>query len=92
MWLFVYGFVVLIVWTIMYTELFFLSRSLWVIILMHTMEDALNPLISEGFIVIDPSKTLLVSPTFGAVPLTMYLLIGLYLRRVRKAKIEHPQL
>lgn len=87
MWAFVYGFVILIVWTIMYTEMFFLTKSLWVVILMHTIEDALNPLISEGFAVIDPSKTLLVSPTFGVIPLIIYLLIGIYLRSVRKAKI-----
>ncbi|RIY38352.1 CPBP family intramembrane metalloprotease [Capnocytophaga canis] len=86
LWLFVYGFLVVGVWTIMYTEVFFLSRSLWVVILMHTMEDALNPLISEGFATIPPDKTLLISPTFGAVPLLIYLCIGLYLRKIRKRK------
>lgn len=86
LWLFVYGFVVVGVWTIMYTEVFFLSRSLWVVILMHTMEDALNPLISEGFATIPPDKTLLISPTFGVVPLLIYLCIGLYLRKIRKRK------
>ncbi|MDO5106139.1 CPBP family glutamic-type intramembrane protease [Capnocytophaga sp.] len=85
-WLFAYGFVVVGVWTIMYTELFFLSRSLWVFVLMHTIKDALNPIISEGFATIPPDKTLLISPTFGAVPLLIYLVIGLYLRKIRKAK------
>lgn len=86
LWLFVYGFLVVGVWTIMYTEVFFLSRSLWVVVLMHTMEDALNPLISEGFAVVSPDKTLLISPTFGIIPLMIYLGIGLYLRKIRKAK------
>lgn len=85
-WLFAYCFVVVGVWTIMYTEVFFLSRSLWLVILMHTMEDVLNPLISEGFAVITADKTLLISPTFGVVPLLLYLGIGLYLRRVRKRR------
>ncbi len=70
----------------MYTEVFFLSRSLWLVVLMHTMEDALNPLISEGFAVIPLDKTLLISPTFGAIPLLIYLAIGLYLRRIRKKR------
>lgn len=87
-WLFVYGFVTIGIWTIMYTEVFFLSRSLWLVVLMHTMEDALNPLISEGFAVIPLDKTLLISPTFGAIPLLIYLAIGLHLRRIRKSK-EH---
>ena len=78
--------VVIAVWTIMYTEIFFLSRSLLLIILMHSMKDALNPLISEGFTVISPDKTLLVSPLFGIIPTLIYLAIGLYLRKIRKSK------
>ncbi len=85
-WLFVYGFVTIGIWTIMYTEVFFLSRSLWLVVLMHTMEDALNPLISEGFAVIPLDKTLLISPISGAIPLLIYLAIGLYLRRIRKRR------
>ena len=78
--------VVIAVWTIMYTEIFFLSRSLLLVVLMHSMKDALNPLISEGFTVISPDKTLLVSPLFGVIPTLIYLAIGLYLRRIRKSK------
>ena len=80
------SFVVIAVWTIMYTEIFFLSRSLLLVVLMHSMKDALNPLISEGFTVISPDKTLLVSPLFGLIPTLIYLAIGLYLRRIRKSK------
>ncbi|WP_273085461.1 type II CAAX prenyl endopeptidase Rce1 family protein [Capnocytophaga gingivalis] len=78
--------VVIAVWTIMYTEIFFLSRSLLLVVLMHSMKDALNPLISEGFTVISPDKTLLVSPLFGLIPALIYLAIGLHLRRIRKSK------
>lgn len=80
------SFVVITVWTIMYTEIFFLSRSLLLVVLMHSMKDALNPLISEGFTVISPDKTLLLSPLFGLIPTLIYLAIGLYLRRIRKSK------
>ena len=80
------SFVVIAVWTIMYTEIFFLSRSLLLVVLMHSMKDALNPLISEGFTVISPDKTLLVSPLFGIIPTLIYLTIGLYLRKIRKSK------
>ena len=80
------SFVVIAVWTIMYTEIFFLSRSLLLVVLMHSMKDALNPLISEGFTVISPDKTLLVSPLFGLIPALIYLAIGLYLRKIRKSK------
>ena len=80
------SFVIIAVWTIMYTEIFFLSRSLLLVVLMHSMKDALNPLISEGFTVISPDKTLLLSPLFGLIPTLIYLAIGLYLRRIRKSK------
>ena len=79
------SFVVIGVWTIMYTDIFFLSRSLLLVVLMHAMEDALNPLISEGFAVVSPDKALLVSPSFGLIPLLLYLVTGLWLRRIRKS-------
>ena len=81
----VISFVVIGVWTIMYTEIFFLSRSLLLVVLMHAMEDALNPLISDGFAVVSPDKALLVSPSFGLIPLLLYLVTGLWLRRIRKS-------
>ena len=79
------SFAVIGVWTLMYTEIFFLSRSLLLVVLMHAMEDALNPLISDGFAVVSPDKALLVSPSFGLIPLLLYLVIGLWLRRIRKS-------
>ena len=80
------SFVVIAVWTIMYTEIFFLSRSLLLVVLMHSMKDVFNPLISEGFTIISPDKTLLVSPLFGLILALIYLAIGLYLRKIRKSK------
>ena len=80
------SFMIIGVWTIMYTEIFLLSRSLLLVVLMHSMKDAFNPLISEGFTVISVDKTLLVSPLFGIIPTLIYLAIGLYLRRIRKSK------
>ena len=80
------GFFVIGVWTIMYTEIFFLSRSLWLVVLMHTMEDSLNPLISEGFINIPSEYNWLISPSLWIIPLTIYLCVGLYLRKIRKKR------
>jgi len=80
------GFFVIGVWTIMYTEIFFLSRSLWLVILMHTMEDSLNPLISEGFVNIPSEYNCLISPSLWIIPLTIYLCVGLYLRKIRKKR------
>ncbi len=80
------GFFVIGVWTIMYTEIFFLSHSLWIVVLMHTMEDSLNPLISEGFVNIPSEYNWLISPSLWIIPLTIYLCVGLYLRKIRKKR------
>ena len=80
------GFFVIGVWTIMYTEIFFLSHSLWLVVLMHTMEDSLNPLISEGFVNIPSEYNWLISPSLWIIPLTIYLCVGLYLRKIRKKR------
>ena len=80
------GFFVIGVWMIMYTEIFFLSHSLWLVVLMHTMEDSLNPLISEGFVNIPSEYNWLISPSLWIIPLTIYLCVGLYLRKIRKKR------
>lgn len=75
----------ILAWTIMFVELFLLTRSIWSVVLLHTIEDSLiNPIISEDFIFIEQGKELLISPVIGLIPMIFYLLIGLYLRRQRK--------
>lgn len=83
----VYSLFVMLSWTVMFVEMYFLTRSIWPVVLMHTIEDALNPLISEGFVCVYSDKTLLISPTFGIIPMVLYFLFGLYLRKRRKESI-----
>ena len=80
-----YSLIVAFCWTPLFVEMFFLTRSLWLCIIMHTVEDALNPLISGGFVHIPDDKILLISPTYGIIPMTLFLLLGLYLRKRRLA-------
>lgn len=80
---------VILAWTVIFVELFLITRSIWSVVLLHTVEDSLiNPIISEGFISITEGKELLVSPIVGLIPTTLYLLIGLYLRRQRKNLVQ----
>ncbi len=80
-----YSLFVILCWTPLFVEMFFLTRSLWPCIIMHTVEDALNPLVSEGFVRIPDNRVLLVSPTYGLIPMMLFLLLGLYLRKRRLA-------
>jgi membrane protease YdiL (CAAX protease family) len=77
----------MLVWTIMFTELFRLTGSVWVVVLLHAVEDAvINHLIIDGFVVISAGKEILISPICGIIPTAIYLLIGLMLRQKRIEK------
>lgn len=81
----------MVVWTVMFTELFRLTGSVWVVVLLHAVEDAvINHLIIDGYVVISAGKEILISPICGIIPTAIYLLIGLVLRqqRIQKQKTQ----
>lgn len=84
------SFVVIVVWSFMFTELYLATKSIWPCVLLHAMEDAIvNPLILNGFIHIANGKEILVSPIVGIIPALLFLLVGCILRKMRKSrKIE----
>lgn len=88
-WLFaLIGIVTMICWTVMYTEIYLMTKSIWPLVLMHMTEDALvNPLILDGYIKIAQGKEFLVSPTAGIITTMLYLMVGCLLRTKRK-KLE----
>lgn len=74
----------MIVWTVMFTEIYRVTNSIWPVILMHAVEDALiNNLVIDGFIVIENGYQIWISPICGIIPNLLYLLIGLWLRSKR---------
>ncbi|MBW3469548.1 CPBP family intramembrane glutamic endopeptidase [Arthrospiribacter ruber] len=74
----------MIVWTVMFTEIYRLTQSIWPVILMHAVEDALiNHLVIDGYILIENGFQIWISPICGIIPNLLYLLIGLWLRRKR---------
>ena len=71
-------------WTVMYTELFRLTKSIWAGVWMHAIEDAtINSLIYDKHIFIETGKEILISPVSGIIPCLLYLGVGLWLRRIR---------
>ncbi|QGG52735.1 CPBP family intramembrane glutamic endopeptidase [Lysinibacillus pakistanensis] len=85
-WLFtIIGIVTMICWTVMYTEIYLMTRSIWPLVLMHMTEDALvNPLILDGYIKLAQGKEFLVSPSAGILTTCLYLVVGWLLRMKRK--------
>lgn len=85
-WIFtIVGIITMICWTVMYTEIYLMTRSIWPLVLMHMTEDALvNPLILDGYIKIAQGKEFLVSPSAGILTTCLYLIVGWLLRMKRK--------
>lgn len=80
---------VMLSWTVMYTELYRITRSIWPCVLMHAMEDALTvPLVVQGLITIFQGKEILINPNLGLIPAALYLGVGLAIRAYRRNKLN----
>jgi membrane protease YdiL (CAAX protease family) len=77
----------MICWTGMFVEIFRLTKSIWSVILLHTVEDSvINHLVIDGHIAVAAGKEFLISPVSGIVTSGLYLCTGLLLRHVRISK------
>ena len=77
----------MITWAVVYGEIRFLTGSIWPVVLMHTVENALvNPLFTEHYIRISPGTDWLISPMNGLISIAIFLAIGIVLNRWRKRK------
>jgi hypothetical protein len=75
------------VWTVMFVEIFRLTNSIWPVVLLHAVEDAvINPLVIDGHISISSGMEIFISPISGIIPTALYLGIGLWLRKRRIRK------
>jgi membrane protease YdiL (CAAX protease family) len=71
----------MLAWTVMFVEIFLITRSVWPVVLLHAIEDSLiNHLVIDGYIQILSGKEILISPICGIIPTLLYLIIGLALR------------
>jgi len=77
----------MICWTVMFVEIFRLTKSIWSVVLLHMVEDSLiNHLVIDGHIAIVAGKEFLISPIGGIITSSLYLCVGLLLRRSRISK------
>ncbi|MEO0292604.1 MAG: CPBP family intramembrane glutamic endopeptidase [candidate division WOR-3 bacterium] len=76
----------MLIWTVMFVEIYRLTNSIWSVVLLHTVEDSLvNPLVIDGYIKIISNKEIFISPICGIIAALLYLSIGLALRKIRKS-------
>ena len=71
----------------MYTEIFRVTESMWPLVIMHTMEDAvINPLLLLGIVSVEKNQAFLFSLSVGIIPTIFYLTVGLVIRNWRKRR------
>jgi hypothetical protein len=76
--------ITMILWSVMFIELYRVTKSIWPGVVLHMVEDSLiNPLVISGFISIAAGKEILISPIIGIITSVLYLLIGLGIRTYR---------
>jgi hypothetical protein len=81
----VVAFTTFLSWTVMFTELFRVTKSVWPCVLLHTVEDSLiNPLQISGYIGIAAGKEIFVSPINGILTSILYVAVGLGIRAYRR--------
>lgn len=72
-------------WTVMFTELFRVTKSVWPCVILHTVEDSLiNPLVISGYISIAVGKEILISPINGVITSILYVAVGIGIRAYRR--------
>lgn len=78
------SFVTVIAWTIVFVEIWFLTKSVWPAVLMHTIEDSfITPLLLDSSFQISGGKDLLIHPVVGIISIMLFTVVGLSLRRIR---------
>jgi len=77
----------IIAYSFVFGEIRLLTNSIWPIVLMHMVEDALiNPLLIENFIEIKPGMDFFFSPGVSILVIIFFVTSGVVLHRLRKSK------
>jgi uncharacterized membrane protein len=77
----------MICWSVMFVELYRITKSIWPVVILHMIEDSLiNHLVIDGYITIESGKEILISPITGIITSAFYVIVGLLLRRKRIVK------
>ena len=80
----VVAFTTFLSWTVMFTELFRVTKSVWPCVILHTVEDSLiNHLVISGYISIAAGKEILISPINGIITSILYVVVGIGIRAYR---------
>lgn len=79
---------IMLCWTVMFVEIYRLTKSVWPCVLMHAVEDAVPTVLvaTGGYITFTNGSGLWLNPINGIVANILFLAIGLTLRKLRIRK------
>ena len=84
---------VMVLWGVLFAELFRLAGSIWPLVLLHAVEDVtVNPLVLEGRLVIRPGFEWLISPVVGILPALCLCGLGFVLRWYRVNRVRGSEI
>lgn len=77
--------VLMLCWTVMYVEIYRLTKSVWSCVLMHAIEDAIPTVLvfTGGYITFTKGSDIWLNPINGLAANILFLTIGLLLRKIR---------
>ena len=83
--------IVIPIWGVLFTEIYRITGSVWPVVIMHMVEDAVPTMLIqvEQVFTFTGAAELWLNPLQGILPLIVYLLIGLWIRSMR-IKLNRP--
>ena len=76
--------ITMIFWSVMFVEIYRLTKSIWPAVLLHTVQNSLlDHLVIDGHIIITSGKEIWISPVIGIITTLFCVGVGLILRRYR---------
>lgn len=87
------GCILMVAWTIMYVEIYRLTKSVWPCVLMHALEDAVPTVLimTSGIITLSKTSDVWLNPISGVLATILFPGIGIFLRSMRIKK-ENPSI
>nr|WP_139057137.1 type II CAAX endopeptidase family protein [Bacillus wiedmannii] len=85
------GCILMVCWSIMYVEIYRLTKSVWPCVFMHALEDAVPTVLITitGIITLTNSSDFWLNPINGVVATSLFLGIGIVLRSIRIKKNDN---
>ncbi|HHT7191221.1 TPA: CPBP family intramembrane glutamate endopeptidase, partial [Bacillus cereus] len=82
------GCILMVSWSIMYVEIYRLTKSVWPCVLMHAIEDAVPTVLVTiaGIITLSNNSDFWLNPVSGVIATMLFIGIGIVLRSIRIKK------